>query len=832
MSFICGQPWRDQYPFNDPGPNALGAWTVDTSLPSTMAGAGALLTKDRVYLLGGVSGSTTLSTILTAPVDSGGVIGTWATDANSLPAALAYAAVLMTDHRVYLIGGHTGSASTAAVLTAEIDADGVIGTWTTDANSLPGPLHRSALVVTTDRVYLLGGFVGGTEVGTVYTAAINSDGTLGSWSTATSLPVTRSSHAAFATESYVYLLMDYSDSSVYRAPINGDGTIGTWAAHSTVLTWASSPLLTAREKLWMIGGYRTSTIYSAVRTAAIDAAENLGSWGADASLPAAKVDSMVVATSSRVYAIGGSGTSPLNAVYYAAWSGGDNDYLGKTVTGDPVPVRAALLQAWGLFSAHLTVGVDQQWHLMAEVLSAEVEQFWGIRLGADLSQRWSDAPVLKGVLNQPWGNAGVVRAQLVQRWRDMVTLRARLDQPWAIMESLLAAMEQPWAITSGPVQALLDQGWTIKDIEPVLALLHQPWAIASDGTVLRYTVEVLADGQPVRVSHVNIEGGLDESGDVLTCEIHPETEAEYLLCPFGAELQITITSQEGADVFVFVVAAPRIDEQHGSTNYVVEGMSPAVLLGAPYADGIEGELSGLASEIAATLAGAVPLSWETVDWHIPAATWIASGETPLALLKTLAAAVGALVQSDPDGIIAVRPRYQVAVPQWVAASPDIVLTETLDCFTTGSTPDHRYGYNRFLISNQSSSADSLTLEQSDISTSIKEVRGYQVPWDGRFELTHTGGIWVVIESQGIEEREVIETVEFVAGAGSTQYPVYGLVSVNWQQTNLGTITTAEDGSLTSATAGQSLCEITYLTRCRLWKVTDPQDEQLQLVAEV
>nr|WP_321465170.1 hypothetical protein [uncultured Desulfobulbus sp.] len=510
---------------------------------------------------------------------------------------------------------------------------------------------------------------------------------------------------------------------------------------------------------------------------------------------------------------------------YLAWNNGlegllPSDHLYKDyapeIGGTMVPVAASLDQLWG----------------DAPLVAVQLDQPWSIRIGADLLQPWSNAPVIKGVLSQPWGNAGVVRAQLVQRWREMVTLRARLDQPWAIMASLLVALEQPWAITSGPVQALLDQGWGLKDIEPVLAVLHQPWAIAADGTVLRYTVTVFANGQPVRVSHVNIEGGLDESGDVLSCEIHVQTEAEYLLCPFGTGLQVKITSQEGTDVFVFVVTDPHIDDQHGSTSYVIEAMSPAVLLGAPYADVIDGEFSGLASEIAASLAGSLSISWETVDWRIPAASWIASGETPLALLKTLAAAVGAVVQSDPDGAIAIRPRYPVSLPKWETIIADLSLTETLDCFTNGSTPDHRYGYNRFLVSNQSSSADSLTLEQIDITSTVKEVRGYQVPWDGLFELTHTGGPWVVIESLGIEEREETETVEFVAGAGTTQYPVYGLVTVDWQQNNLGTITTAEDGSLTSAITGQSLCAITYLTRCRLWRVTDPQEEQLQLVIEV
>lgn len=493
-------------------------------------------------------------------------------------------------------------------------------------------------------------------------------------------------------------------------------------------------------------------------------------------------------------------------------------------------VLGELVSNYGIYSDHLVAEVEAKYHIPSVVDPAPLVQRWGLKLGADLVQPWSDAPVIKSNLFQPYGNAGVLTAALLQRWRDMVALRARLDQPWAIMESLLAALEQPWALTSGPIQALLDQGWHVRDIEQVAAVLHQPWAIAADGAVLRYTVDVSADGQPVRVSHINIEADLGQ--DVLTAEIHPETEAEYLLCPFGAALQITVTSAAGTESFSFVVTSPRISEQHGDTRYIVEAMSPAAILGEPYAAPVEGELSGRASVIAAALAGSIPLAWQTVDWAIPAAAWIASGETPLALLKQLAAAVGAVVQSRPDGSLVVQPAYPVSLPAWPAASPDLTLTETIDCFSTGSTPDHRPGYNRYLVSNQGSAADSLRLEESAISTTTKEVRGYQVPWDGFFDLTHTGGDWVVVEPLAIEERQETETVEFVAGAGRVRYPLYGVVAAEWQQTNLGTITTSEDGGLTSAIAGQSLLAITYTTRCRLWRVRDGQNEQLQLVAEV
>ena len=68
---------------------------------------------------------------------------------------------------MYLLGGHTGGAAVSTVYTAPINEDGTLGTWTT-ATSLPVALHASQAIVTNSRVYLLGG----DAVSTVYTAPI------------------------------------------------------------------------------------------------------------------------------------------------------------------------------------------------------------------------------------------------------------------------------------------------------------------------------------------------------------------------------------------------------------------------------------------------------------------------------------------------------------------------------------------------------------------------------------------------------------------------------------------------------------------------------------
>ena len=152
--YVNGSPHRQQYWENTSQTTDITNWTTGTSLPGALGYSQAIITNSRVYLLGGYSGSV-LSTVYTAPINSDGTLGTWTTG-TSLPGALVYSQAIITNSRVYLLGGHNGSDYTSTVYTAPINSDGTLGTWTT-GTSLPGALVYSQAIITNSRVYLLGG---------------------------------------------------------------------------------------------------------------------------------------------------------------------------------------------------------------------------------------------------------------------------------------------------------------------------------------------------------------------------------------------------------------------------------------------------------------------------------------------------------------------------------------------------------------------------------------------------------------------------------------------------------------------------------------------------
>ena len=151
-------------------PTSMGAWTTATPLPGTVGYFQAIVTKNRVYLLGGYTNGFVSSTVYTAPINLDGTLGAWTTS-TSLPSAVTYSQAIVTKNRVYLLGGIITSSYSSTVYTAPINLDGTLGAWTT-STSLPSNLAVSQAIVTKNRVYLLGGVINGGYSSTVYTAPI------------------------------------------------------------------------------------------------------------------------------------------------------------------------------------------------------------------------------------------------------------------------------------------------------------------------------------------------------------------------------------------------------------------------------------------------------------------------------------------------------------------------------------------------------------------------------------------------------------------------------------------------------------------------------------
>ncbi len=455
-----------------------------------------------------------------------------------------------------------------------------------------------------------------------------------------------------------------------------------------------------------------------------------------------------------------------------------------------------------------------------------LEQVFALPERVTCKQVFFDAPVIRKAVLQIFNDAVLIRRGWHVRFGDMIQLRKAVEQIFAIPELLRLVIEQDFAVCAAAIRKETGIEFAIKDIELLRKDCYQMFVVGGVlGESRTYDLAVAIGGASVEnPSSITIER--DEDLYYIEATLTVAGQSGYKRYVQDAPVVITVDGQE----YVCMVTTPKRSRRHGGGEYSVICQSPAVMLGSEYAAQVDAEYYGFASAIAQELAdvAGVVVDWRAVDQYYSLGECSFADVYPIDAIRELSDAVGAYLQSDPDGTLVVKhfPRLDQLADQ-VAYS----LSDVDHFFEVSEEPVKAPGYTAVVISDQNEASDSLRLETEDIDSRTKEVRGYQTPWDGDFGLTHTGGSWVYISSQGARLRTETEVVEFVDGEASTSYPIYSWSSLDWLENNLGTITFSEDGSLSASVAGDSLLEITYTTKCRVWEVTDSKDEQLQLVAE-
>jgi N-acetylneuraminic acid mutarotase len=187
----------------------LGSWSATTSLPSALELAGSVAYNGNMYFIGGYDGSAYSAVVDYAPINANGTLGSW-TATTSLPTAQGYYGnAVQYNGYVYMIGGCSSTCTggnSVAVNFAPVNTNGTLGSWTA-TSSLPAALNQAKSLADDGYLYEIGGEVASAAtVSTVDYAPINADGTVGSWRTTTSLPTPTRSHTSIVYNGFVYLI--------------------------------------------------------------------------------------------------------------------------------------------------------------------------------------------------------------------------------------------------------------------------------------------------------------------------------------------------------------------------------------------------------------------------------------------------------------------------------------------------------------------------------------------------------------------------------------------------------------------------------------------------
>jgi hypothetical protein len=154
--------------------------------------------------------------------------------ANPLPDVLLFLSAAVWKGRIYVAGGYDGWNYHAAVWSAQIQTDGSLSPWVAQA-PLPDAIYTHASVAN-GMLYVLGGTVNeGTEVTSkVYYSGINADGTLAGWHQTTPLPQPLAYLGVVAAGGRIVVMDGFNGSAFvnvfYGAAVAGEGSLGAWSS--------------------------------------------------------------------------------------------------------------------------------------------------------------------------------------------------------------------------------------------------------------------------------------------------------------------------------------------------------------------------------------------------------------------------------------------------------------------------------------------------------------------------------------------------------------------------------------------------------------------------
>jgi N-acetylneuraminic acid mutarotase len=283
-NILTPYPYKEQSLFNINYDADIDTLTIsNVSSIQQLTGASTIVTNSKVYMIGGKSPSGPLSSIDSYNIDNGSIFSV-NTTTFTIPVPLYNHKSIVLGDMTYIIGGNSSSdsISEANVYVGYLDSNGGLMSSFALYNTLPTPINNFEVIYTSSKVYLLGGRSNGSLVDTIYYADITSDNTLSSWSSTITLPEPLSDFKTITLENYVYLIGGTSTSGpsnkIYRAKVSSNGTLRSFELYALLpIPITNFELISTEHFVFLIGGISSSNVYlDSIYSIPIKQSVNLG----------------------------------------------------------------------------------------------------------------------------------------------------------------------------------------------------------------------------------------------------------------------------------------------------------------------------------------------------------------------------------------------------------------------------------------------------------------------------------------------------------------------------------------------------------------------------
>lgn len=474
-------------------------------------------------------------------------------------------------------------------------------------------------------------------------------------------------------------------------------------------------------------------------------------------------------------------------------------------------------------------------------IKSVLNQNWSHVLQSDLRQNWADVNILQSTLNIYWRSSRILQSNLKQYWDDAQRLKSVIEQDWRVYGSIRRELSQKWGVLQGKIISELLQNWEVKSTRPLLSTLNQFWNIQQDGIVAQELFFSIQIGGVQIKSFTDCSAGLDNAKAFNEATIKISSRSEYQSI---VKYQNVVITQLGVEFHYFVAGKDSgwsVAMGDGGSDYteefVIRCESKTAALHKPYATTINRDWpsGGSAKEIIEEMAAFenITVDFQVNDFLIPPNYLTAENNTPWEVIQKITGPLRLQEQTLPDGTLVIKKSFEDDPAEWDTLPPFYLLSADGGFYRWAEQDDDDQEiYNMVTVQDSpgiTASGDNMIIESVDISPTEKRIRVWEVPWIGTFDLKHSGGDSVTITKNGVETEQITQNaVEIVDGKGTVSKPCYGISSFSFQKNNLTGLDYSEEGGITTAVVGNSLVNVTYITKYQEFIVRNTSPEKVQI----
>jgi len=306
---------------------SLSQWSATSSLNVPRQMLAAVAVNNWIYAIGGLnSGGATVALVEMAQINPDGSLGSWITT-SSLNVSRANIHAVSYNGYLYVAGGTSGYPGKfdqlSSVEYAKINPDGTLVSWTL-ATSMNQVRYFPGLVAYNGWLYTLGGWDGNTCLSSSERAPIIADGSIGNWQTASSIPYGNEAFVAVVNNGWIYIMGGWNGATtfgqVWKAQISAEGNLGEWTNESSLnIPRAGFGGGIHEGKICVGGGVQWTTMILPAECAVIDPDGGLEPWCIEPELPAAAANVGGCVSNGWFYIVGGNNSVPqtLSTVFKA-----------------------------------------------------------------------------------------------------------------------------------------------------------------------------------------------------------------------------------------------------------------------------------------------------------------------------------------------------------------------------------------------------------------------------------------------------------------------------------------------------------------------------------